>query len=230
MMYGFISYEVYFLKWRTSTTPGEYWSYSEYNVCGYWYYSLWNDVERVPLDVLVLGMHLALLAMSTPIKLLRTNENHFKQFKIKIYFLEINSAWSIISFKLFFSLKFSSPWSLKMLQYFISKSARRDVGGLTCQSQFHCLNNSLAQVSTATLFAQVFLVKLVFGSRQDTNPIILWYCTGGAPAPDPARAHTKWKPNTFPFSLLKTFSNFWFCGVKVGAESVTNVILSRSLN
>ena len=93
-----------------------------------------------------------------------------------------------------------------------------------------CLNNSLAQVSTATLFAQVFLVKLVFGSRQDTNPIILWYCTGGAPAPDPARAHTKWKPNTFPFSLLKTFSNFWFCGVKVGAESVTNVILSRSLN
>ena len=187
-------------------------------------------MERVPLDVLVLGMHLALLAMSTPIKLLRTNENHFKQFKIKIYFLEINLAWSIISFKLFFSLKFSSPWSLKMLQYFISKSARRDVGGLTCQSQFHCLNNSLAQVSTATLFAQVFLVKLVFGSRQDTNPIILWYCTGGAPAPDPARAHTKWKPNTFPFSLLKTFSNFWFCGVKVGAESVTNVILSRSLN
>ena len=85
-----------------------YSSYSEYNVCGYWYYSLWNDVERVPLDVLVLGMHLALLAMSTPIKLLRTNENHFKQFKIKIYFLEMNSAWSIISFN-FFSLSNFHP-------------------------------------------------------------------------------------------------------------------------
>ena len=42
----------------------------------------------------------------------------------------------------FLAMTPSSP----TLQYFISKSARRDVGGLTCQSQFHCLHCLCASI------------------------------------------------------------------------------------